>query len=86
MKQEIEIICYNSNDGLRLCWESDFSIKVCVENNETFICANREGLMSLAKHCLTLAQNSVPVGTHIHLDEYNGLEDNSAELIIVKAN
>lgn len=50
---------------------------VCIE-------ANKEGLISLARHILELAQEDVPEFEHIHLDEYNSLEDNSAELTIVK--
>lgn len=31
-------------------------------------------------------EKKVPLGTHIHLDEYNSLEDGSRELIIEKIN
>lgn len=48
------------------------------------ISANREGLLSLANHLLNLAQAEVPCGTHIHLDEYNSLEDGSLDLIVEK--
>ena len=41
----------------------------------------KSGLISLARHLLTLAQDSVPKHSHIHLDEYNSLEEGSAELI-----
>lgn len=37
-----------------------------------------------ARHLLTLAQDSVPSGTHIHFDDLNSLEDGSIGLIIEK--
>lgn len=49
------------------------------------ISANNEGLLSLARHLLTLVQNEVPIGTHIHLDEYNLLEEGSIDLIVEKS-
>ena len=48
------------------------------------ISANKEGLLSLAKQLTTLAE-AVP-GNHIHYDEYNSLEEGSAEMIIVNSN
>ncbi len=71
-------------DGLLLVWETGFSIKCSVEAENVRIEANREGLISLARHLLTLAQENVPEFTHIHFDENNSLEDGSSELIIVK--
>ena len=40
--------------------------------------------MSLARHLLVLAQEEAPSGCHIHLDEFNSLEDGSVELILDK--
>lgn len=84
MKQEIEIKKYNVNKGLELNWLNGFNINIRLESNEVMIFANREGLISLANHMLTLAQNEVPIGMHIHLDEYNSLEDGSYDLVIEK--
>ncbi|MBR0352180.1 MAG: hypothetical protein IJH53_03145 [Oscillospiraceae bacterium] len=44
------------------------------------ISANREGLLSLARQLLALA-DGVP-GDHIHYDEDNSLEPGSSEMII----
>ena len=44
------------------------------------ISANREGLLSLAKHLMVLADGEP--GEHIHYDEHNAFEEGSAELII----
>lgn len=57
-----------------------FTIRVTAENGDVLISANKEGLLSLAGHLTALAEAAGP--GHIHLDEYNALEDGSAELII----
>ena len=84
MKHEIEIVKYDASKGLQLIWENNSVIEVQNEGNEVKISANNEGLLSLAKHLLTLAQKEVPIGAHIHFDEYNSLEEGSYDLIIEK--
>lgn len=81
---KIDIPEYNKNTGLQLCWGDGYMIKVASENNKVVISANREGLISMVNHLLNLAQVDVLCGTHIHLDEYNALEDGSIDLIIEK--
>lgn len=61
-------------------WVDGFRIKAVAENNEITVSANREGLLSLAKHLMALA-NGVP-GDHIHYDAHNSLEEGSAEVIL----
>ena len=80
----IKTLDYCAEKGLQLQWEKDFAISVNAPGNEVTIKANKSGLISLARHLLTLAQDSVPKHSHIHLDEYNSLEEGSAELIIQK--
>ena len=63
-------------------WVNGFEIQVKNVNGTTVILANREGMMSLAKQLLTLA-DGVP-GDHIHYDEYNSLEKGSTGMIIVR--
>ena len=70
--------------GFKFVWEDDAAIKCTVNNNAVLIEANRDGLVSLARHMLELAQDSAPEGTHFHLDEFNSLEEGSSEMIIVK--
>jgi len=65
-------------------WENGFEISVKIEGGIVKLAANREGLVSLANHLLNLTQNEVPPGYHLHFDEYNSLEDGSAELVIEK--
>ena len=63
-----------------MIWEDGFTIKVRGEEKEVVISANREGLLSLANQLKALADESV--GSHIHYDEYNSLEEGSSELLI----
>ena len=65
---------------MRIEWTDGFEIRVRVDRDSVVVSANREGLLSLAKQLTALAQ-SAP-GSHIHYDEYNSLEDGSAELIV----
>ena len=77
----IKTLDYCTEKGLQLQWEKGFAISVNALENEVTIRANKSGLISLARHLLTLAQDSAPKHSHIHLDEYNSLEEGSAELI-----
>ena len=61
-------------------WEDGYEIRVQLEDQAAVISANREGLISLADHLLALAKEKP--GSHIHLDQHNSLEEESAELII----
>ena len=68
---------------MEINWEDGFTIKVRVEDGGTVvICANKEGLLSLAGQLADLANEQT--GCHIHYDAYNSLEDGSSELIIEK--
>ena len=62
-------------------WIEGFNIKVNTADDEVVISANKQGLMSLASHLVALAKDDTP-GAHIHLDEFNSLEENSSQLII----
>ena len=66
-----------------LKWEDDFTIEVKILDGAAIISGNRAGLISLANH-LRLLADEIP-GSHIHLDQYNALEDGSAELILEKS-
>jgi len=67
---------------LRFSWDDGYEIAVDRAGGEVVIRANAAGLVSLARHCLTLAQQTVPPGSHIHLSDVGELEDGSGELII----
>ena len=65
---------------MELHWKAGASILVKAENGAAVVAANREGLLSLAAHLTALAGEEP--GAHIHLDDFNSLEDGSAELIL----
>ena len=81
---EIKINIPEYDDAIELIWDDNFKIKTSIPYNTITIEANREGLLSLARHLLLFAQEEVPNGSHLHLDAFNSLEDNSVELIISK--
>jgi len=84
MKIELNIPEYSRESGMIFSWEDGFTIKTDVTENQIVIAANKEGLISLAKQLLFLAQDKAPVDHHFHLDEYNCLETGSKELVITK--
>lgn len=65
---------------MEIKWIDDFEIKAAANNREIVISANREGMLSLAKHLTALADGAP--GDHIHYDENNALEAGSADMII----
>ena len=67
---------------MKIHWVDGFEIRVSVEHGEAVISANKEGLLSLAQQLTALAEETA--GSHIHYDEYNSLEERSAELTIEK--
>ena len=83
MEIKITIPEYSGN-GISYEWEPGFEIEAKIDDGEILILANKAGLISLARHLLTLAQDEVPINNHLHLDEFNALEDGSSEIIIQK--
>ena len=61
-------------------WIDGFEIRTAVKSNNIVISANREGLLSLAKHLTALADGEPE--EHVHYDEFNSLEEGSTEIII----
>jgi hypothetical protein len=82
MKHVVEIPDYSPSEGLRLRWEDGASVRASADAGEIVIRCNREGLLSLANHFLVLAQAGVPDRSHIHLDEWSGLDEGSCAVII----
>ena len=85
-KMTLKIPMYTPEKGLRIEWEEKFSIKIAQENGCILLTANENGLISLAKLLLSIAEKNVPNHYHIHLDDTNSLEDGSLEIIIEKQN
>ena len=82
--KEIKIDIPEYDDAIELVWEENYKIKTSIPYDTFTIEANRDGLLSLARHLILLAQEEVPNGSHFHLDDFNFLEDSSVELIISK--
>lgn len=74
MDQVIEVPDYQPGRGVRFVWEEGFEISVEVYSTEVSIKANRAGLISLARHLLTLAQEEVQGGAHVHLTANQEIE------------
>ncbi len=75
---------YKPENGFRFDWEDGFDITIKKDEGAIHLLANKEGLISLAKHFLNLAQDHFPPGYHFHLDEINSLEEGSSELVVEK--
>ncbi|HEY6900044.1 MAG TPA: hypothetical protein VI233_05350 [Puia sp.] len=84
MEITIQVPTYDPEKGFQFHWENGFEIKTQVSEGQILISANKEGLISFANHLLNLAQDGMSAGSHIHLDEYNSLEEGSVELVIEK--
>ena len=84
MRLTIEIPDYTATDGFRCDWCNKFQIATSFHGGVFVIKANKEGLESLAKQLLQLAQKEVPKGYHLHYDEHNSLENGSVEFVIEK--
>lgn len=81
---QIEIPTYDKNQGLQFKWEDGFIVETKIEDGQIVISANQAGLISLANHLLSLAQEGVPAGRHMHFNEYNSLEESSVEMVLEK--
>ena len=84
MRIIIDIPDYSPDQGIKYKWEDGFEIHVKIDGQQVVISANKAGLNSLANHLINLAQIDIPAGHHMHLDEFNSLEQGSAEMIIEK--
>ncbi len=83
MDYTIQLPDYDPREGMHFVWEYGFRIDVRVDPAGVIILrANPEGLISLARHLLTLAHMPVHSGYHFHLDEGNSLEPGSREIVI----
>ena len=67
---------------MKIEWVDGFEIRVSIASGGAVISANKEGLLSLAKHLTSLAEEDP--GSHVHYDQYNSLEEGSTELIFVR--
>lgn len=81
VKQVVDVPDFRPESGLRFDWDEGFEIYLSVDAEEVLIKANRAGLISLARHLLTLAQEEVSGGAHIHLTADQEIES-TVDLIL----
>ena len=81
---DIKIPAYSSTSGVRLEWEDGSVLSVHQSGSVTTVSGNHDGILSLARHLLSVAQARAPIGSHFHLDDGNTLEPGSTELIFEK--
>ncbi|MEV7418280.1 hypothetical protein [Streptomyces sp. NPDC089919] len=80
--ESTQVTAVTDGVGLVFRWEADARIEVRALKSEVVIEANAAGLRTLAAHLLVLAGDGVPEGSHLHLEDNNGLEDGSVGLVL----
>jgi hypothetical protein len=67
--------------------DSILDVQIEEKSKQVIITADKEGLIVLARHFLTLAQNDAPPGCHIHYDDDASsgfLEKGSRSMVVSK--
>lgn len=84
MKFVIEVYDYDPAEGICTEWDDNHVLKA--ESKDYFVIkANAGALQELAVHLLTLAQEKVPPGSHLHYDALNHMtEAGSMPFVIEK--
>lgn len=85
-KVEIEIPAYLPSYGV-IPVDSDgdhiLDVQIEVNSQEVMITGDKEGLIMLARHLLTLSQDEVPAGCHVHYDDFNGMLDKGSLSMVI---
>ena len=84
MKVKVDITKHIDGDGITLDVEDGYKIITETDGESATIIANREGLITLAKLMLHMAQPSVKQGNHFDLDTWNVLDEGSVELTVMR--
>ena len=79
IKQILDVWPYEESHGVRTEWPAEAIVHI-ESMPMPHIAANAAGLLALAKLFATLAQVDVPLGTHVHIDDFIGAS--GAELIV----
>ena len=70
---------------MKIDWYGEFRIESNIQSDGAIVIrANKDGLITLAKQMLAMAEDSFLAGVHIHYDESSSLEDGSTEIILEK--
>jgi hypothetical protein len=83
----VDVVRYDPTLGVGTFWEEDSTLRVDVwetPEQTVVISGNASGLISLARHLLTLAQADVPEGRHFDFDTYGGWLDNGSSALRIE--
>ncbi len=84
MKITVDLPDYDGN-GLDVIWENESYYTLDVYESTVVFSANKQALISFAKQMLYMAYNDLPIGSHIHFDEFfTKLHNLNYEFIIEK--
>lgn len=85
----VAVTPYDPRRGVVSGWQEGTVLRIEIDDSPepiAVISGNAEGLASLARHLLTLAQGDVPIGSHMDFDSYCGwLEDGSAAIRVERS-
>jgi hypothetical protein len=82
MELRIELPDQDFATGQRYQWDDDAGLTCEVSNGTARVIGNAAGLRTLARHLLVLSLDGVRPGSHLHLDNSNGMEAASAQLVL----
>lgn len=77
-----EIDAYDPSKGVTFEWSGDAWARIVATGGEVVLRANRPGLTALADCLLALADPEVPVGSHLHLDDFSFLTRDSLSIVL----
>lgn len=85
-KTEDILLTIPSHDtgGFDFIWEDNSIIKTSINKDVFIVTANKEGLISLGRHLIALAQQNIKDTDYLSFDEFNDLEKGSKRIAFVK--
>ncbi len=84
MKRRLEYPLWEDGDTMRYRWAPCYRIWTMERSGRIVVVANRPGLISLARICMSLASFDGGRPLHEHLETGTDLEDGSTELTLVR--
>ncbi len=83
--KKIVLEIQENKDSLNFNWEKNFVLSVTPGNSGIIINGNKEGLISLAKNIIALAEENIPNHYNFTLDDQNSLEEESIPITFTKS-
>jgi hypothetical protein len=82
MNVTVQVYEYDPSHGIQYEWDEKDFLSITIRSGTAHVLADKEGLRLLARILLTLAQDDVPAGAHVHIDDFAGAVQGSQELIL----